>query len=43
VAPAARLEQLPAGQMCQYKVRLTEPGQVDDELIAWIRLAFDGA
>jgi hypothetical protein len=43
VAPTARLEQLPAGQMCQYKVRLTEPGQVDDELIAWIRRAFDGA
>ena len=43
VAPTARLEQLPAGQMCQYKVRLTEPDQVDAELIAWIRRAFDSA
>jgi Domain of unknown function (DUF5655)/Domain of unknown function (DUF4287) len=43
VEPTPRLEQLPAGQMCQYKVRLTAPDQVDAELIAWIRQAFDAA
>lgn len=38
-----RLEELPAGGMCQFKVRLTDPEQVDAELIAWMRLAFDQA
>ncbi|BAH38016.1 MAG TPA: DUF4287 domain-containing protein [Gemmatimonas aurantiaca] len=38
-----RLEELPAGQMCQYKVRVTDVSQVDDELIAWIALAYEGA
>ena len=31
------------GQMCQYNVRLTAPDQVDAELVAWIRRAFDAA
>lgn len=39
----ARLEELPAGQMCNYKVKLTEAGQVDAELLAWIKTAFDAA
>jgi len=43
VAPTSRLEQLPAGQMCQYRVRLTEASQVDAELVAWIARAFDAA
>jgi predicted transport protein len=38
-----RLEQLPAGQMCNYKVKLTDAAQVDAELIAWIRTAYDAA
>lgn len=38
-----RLEALPAGQMCQYKVRLTDVAQVDAELLAWIRIAYDAA
>jgi hypothetical protein len=38
-----RLEALPAGQMCQYKVRLTDASQVDAELIGWIRQAYDAA
>jgi hypothetical protein len=29
--------------MCQYKVRLTDPKEVDAELIGWIRRAFDSA
>lgn len=43
VAGTDRLEQLPAGQMCQYKVRVTDPSQVDAELLGWIRQAFDAA
>ena len=43
VAPTARLEQLPAGGMCQYKVKVTEAKQVDKELIAWIKQAFNAA
>jgi hypothetical protein len=38
-----RLEALPAGQMCQHKVRVTAPAQVDAELVAWIRQAYDAA
>ncbi len=38
-----RLTAMPAGGMCQYKVKITEPSQVDEELIAWIRQAYDGA
>lgn len=38
-----RLLELPPGQMCQYTVRLTDVGQVDAELLGWIRLAYDAA
>lgn len=31
------------GSMCQYKVKLTEPGEVDSELLQWVRLAYDSA
>lgn len=31
------------GGMCQYQVRLTAPEQVDAELLAWIRIAYDQA
>jgi hypothetical protein len=27
--------------MCQYTVRLTAPADVDKELVAWIRRAYD--
>ena len=43
VRGTARLEALPPGGMCQYKVRITDPKEVDDELIAWIRRAYDSA
>lgn len=36
-----RLEALPPGGMCQYRVRLAEAGEVDKELVAWIRRAYD--
>ena len=41
VPGTARLEALPPGGMCQYRVRLAETGDVDKELLAWIRRAYD--
>lgn len=38
-----RLEALPAGQMCNYKVKLTDVKEVDAELIAWMRTAYEAA
>jgi predicted transport protein len=38
-----RLEELPAGRMCNYRIRLSEAGEVDAELISWIRTAYDAA
>jgi len=32
-----------AGGMCQYKVKLAAPSEVDAELIGWIRRAYDSA
>jgi hypothetical protein len=43
VPPTARLQAMPAGGMCQYKVKVTEAGEVDRELIAWVRRAYDSA
>ena len=39
----SRLEALPPGGMCQYRVKLTSADQVDKELIGWIRQAYDAA
>jgi len=38
-----RLLAQPAGSMCNYVVRLTEAKEVDEELFAWIRTAFESA
>lgn len=38
-----RLMEQPAGGMCQYKVKVENPEQVDDELFAWIKTAYDAA
>jgi hypothetical protein len=38
-----RLAEQPKGSMCNYIVSLTDAKEVDAELIAWIKLAFDGA
>ena len=43
VKATKRLVALPAGGMCQYKVTLTDAKEVDEELIAWIRQAYDSA
>lgn len=41
--PTDRLQELPAGQMCNYKVKLAGAQEVDAELIAWIKLAYQAA
>jgi predicted transport protein len=38
-----RLEALAPGGMCQYRIRLTTVEEVDAELLAWIRIAYDAA
>lgn len=42
-AATVRLQALPPGGMCQYRVRLSDPFEVDAELIAWIRDAYMAA
>jgi L-fucose isomerase-like protein len=37
---AARLKAVPAGGMRQYTVRLCSPSEIDDELMAWVCVAF---
>jgi hypothetical protein len=41
--PASRLKALPPGGMCQYAVRVAQVGEVDAQLLGWIRAAFDAA
>ncbi|MCL4797623.1 MAG: DUF4287 domain-containing protein [Bryobacteraceae bacterium] len=41
--PSARLEALPPKGMCNFRVKLTSPAEVDDELIDWLKLAYDAA
>ena len=43
VKGTARLVEQPPGGMCQYKVAVTHPGEVNTELTDWIRLAYDSA
>lgn len=39
----ARLLEQPKGSMCNYVVNLTDVNDVDSELIAWLRSAYEGA
>jgi len=39
----ARLSEQPKGSMCNYIVSLTDPQEVDSELIAWLKSAFEQA
>ena len=41
VEPTDRLAAMPPGGMCQYKVFLTKPGEIDRELLGWIKTAYD--
>jgi len=43
VPPTDRLLAEKPGGMCQYKVKITSPSEVDGELVAWIRRAYDAA
>ena len=43
LGPTDRLLALPAGQMCNYKVKLADASDVDAELIAWIKTAYKAA
>ena len=43
VKATARLLALPPGGMCQYKVNVTDAKEVDKELIAWIKQAYESA
>ena len=38
-----RLLEQPKGSMCNYIVSLTDPKEVDDQLVAWLRSAFEQA
>jgi predicted transport protein len=38
-----RLTELPAGSMCQYRVSLMDAKEVDGELMAWIKQAYESA
>lgn len=43
VKATARLNAMPPGGMCQYKVNLTDAKEVDKELIGWIKQAYESA
>jgi len=43
VEATPRLLAMPAGGMCQYKVNVTNANEVDEELVGWIRQAYDRA
>jgi len=43
VKGTSRLEEQKPGGMCQFKVKLTTPDEVDKELIGWIRQAYDSS
>lgn len=38
-----RLQELPPGGMCNFKVRLASAEEVDGELLGWIKAAYDAA
>lgn len=38
-----RLEELPPGKMCQYRVYLTDASEVDNELLDWVKIAYENA
>jgi hypothetical protein len=43
VEATPRLVAMPAGSMCQYTVKVTDAAEVDDELITWLKTAYNSA
>lgn len=43
VKPTGNLVQMPPKSMCDYKVRVSTPDEVDTRLLSWLRKAFDAA
>jgi hypothetical protein len=43
VTATDRLAAMPSGSMCNYKVKVTDVAEVDAELMAWIKQAYDSA
>jgi len=43
VDATVRLAEMPSGGMCNYKVKVTDVAEVDAELIAWIKRAYESA
>ncbi len=41
--PSARLKAMPPGGMCQYTTRLSSIDEIDDELMGWLRAAYQSA
>ena len=40
---SGRLKGVPPGGMCQYTVRLSKVSEIDAELLAWVRAAYEAA
>ncbi|CAD5369655.1 conserved hypothetical protein [Rubrivivax sp. A210] len=43
LAPGPRLKTMPAGGMCPYTLRISGAAEIDAELVAWLRAAYDAA
>ncbi len=43
LAPTGRLRALPQGKLCPFEVSLTAAGEIDAELMGWVRSAWDQA
>ena len=43
VAVTDRLEEVSAGRMCNHRIRLSDPEEVDAELMSWLRAAYEAA
>ena len=43
VTAGERLQAMPAGGMCPYRVYLSNVSEVDSEVLAWVRQAYDSA